>query len=123
MTRLIQGEMRVVYAGGFQRRHDAIELRHVGYRTDAHTVHATSQNSVVPDEDVSVPAHAQFGRETFGIRGIGEGARLDEQGRVGDGIRGCRGAAAGATEGVPAAVATAAAIAAARVVGAAVRAA
>ncbi len=84
--------MRIADAGPFQRRDHAVELRDGGNGSDADSVHPAPCDLIVAHGDLAVAAPAQFLRQTFRIRGIGERTRLDEQ--RGGGGRGARGASA-----------------------------
>src|SRR5216683_8063590 len=76
---LIQGEMRIVDAGSLQRGDHAVELRDVGHRADAYSVHSAARDLIFAHRDLAVATAAQFFRQAFRVRGVGERAGLYEQ--------------------------------------------
>jgi hypothetical protein len=85
---LVEREMRIVDAGPLQRGDHAVELRDAGYGSDAYPVHSTARDLIVAHDDLAVAAAAQFLRQAFRVRRIGERAGLHEQ--RGSGGRGAR---------------------------------
>ena len=71
--------MRIVDAGPLERGDHAVEVRDVGHGADAHSIHSAARDHIVAHEDFAQAAAAQFFRQAFGVRGVGEGAGLDEQ--------------------------------------------
>src|SRR5882757_6568478 len=84
---LIEREMRIADAGSLQRGDDAVEFRDVGYRADAYPVHPAARDPVVAHEDLAEGAAAQFFRQVWRIRRVGNRAGLHKH-------RGCDGPAA-----------------------------
>src|SRR5258708_7648240 len=85
MWTLIEREMRVIDAGPLQRGDDAVELRDVGYGSDAYSVHSAARDLIVAHEDLAVAAAAQILRQAFGVRRVGKRAGLHEQCGAGGG--------------------------------------
>ena len=70
--------MRIVDAGPLQRSDHTVELRNVGNRSDANSIHSAARDLIVAYEDLAVAAAAQFFRQAFRIRGVGERAGVYE---------------------------------------------
>ena len=71
---LIESEMRIADARSPQRGDHAVELRDVGHGSDSNSIHSAAGKLIVAYEDLAVAAAAQFFRQAFRIRGVGEGA-------------------------------------------------
>ena len=80
---LIEGEVGIIDTNPFQRGDHAVELSDIGHGSDAYPIHSAPGDLIVAHEYLAVTAAAQFLRQPFGIRGVGERAGLHEQREAG----------------------------------------
>ena len=75
---LVKSEMRIADARTLERGNHPVELCYVGHRSYAYAIHSAPRDLIIAHENLAQVAAAQFLRQTFRIRGVGERAGLYE---------------------------------------------
>jgi hypothetical protein len=70
--------MRIADARPLERGDHPVELRYVGHRSYAYTIHFAPRDHVIAHEDFTQVVAAQFLRQALRIGGVGECAGLYE---------------------------------------------
>ena len=70
--------MRIADARPLERGDHPVELRDVGHRSYAYTIHSAPRDHVIAHEDFAQVVAAQFLRQALRIGGVGECAGLYE---------------------------------------------